>query len=62
MTISAAPSPNTKPLRSRSNGRQAPAGSSLVVDSTMRIWAKPAIGTASILVSTPPQIAISASP
>ena len=62
MTISAPPSPNTNPLRSLSNGRQAPAGSSLVVDSTMRIWAKPAIGTASILVSTPPQIAMSASP
>ena len=28
----------------------------------MRIWANPAIGTASILVSTPPQIAMSASP
>ena len=62
ITISAPPSPNTKPLRSLSNGRQAPAGSSLVVDNTMRIWAKPAIGTASILVSTPPQIATSASP
>ena len=62
MTISAPPSPNTNPLRSLSNGRQAPAGSSLVVDSTIRICAKPAIGTASILVSTPPQIAMSASP
>ena len=28
----------------------------------MRIWANPAMGTASILVSTPPQIAMSASP
>ncbi len=62
MIKSAPASPNTKPLRSLSNGRQAPAGSSFVVDSTMRIWANPAMGTASILVSTPPQIAMSASP
>ena len=62
MTMSAPPSPKTKPLRSLSNGRQAPAGSSLVVDSTIRICANPTIGTASILVSTPPQIAMSASP
>ena len=62
ITISAPASPNTNPLRSLSNGRQAPAGSSLLVDNTMRIWANPAIGTASILVSTPPQIAMSASP
>jgi hypothetical protein len=34
----------------------------LVVDNTIRICANPAIGTASILVSTPPQIATSASP
>ena len=39
ITISAPASPNTKPLRSLSNGRQAPAGSSLLVDNTMRIWA-----------------------
>ena len=38
------------------------AGSSLVVDNTIRIWANPAIGTASIFDSTPPQIATSASP
>ena len=62
MTMSAPPSPNTNPLRSLSNGRQAPAGSSLVVDNTIRICANPAIGTASILDSTPPQIAMSASP
>jgi hypothetical protein len=62
MTMSAPASPNTNPLRSLSNGRQAPCGSSLVLDSTMRIWADPAIGTASMLVSTPPQIAMSASP
>ena len=62
ITINAPPSPNTKPLRSLSNGRHAPAGSSLLVDNTMRILANPAIGTASILVSTPPQIAMSASP
>ncbi|VBA38175.1 hypothetical protein LAUMK136_02300 [Mycobacterium attenuatum] len=62
ITMSAPASPNTKPLRSRSNGRQAPTGSSLLVDITMRIWANAAIGTASILVSTPPQMATSASP
>ncbi len=62
MTISAPASPNTKPSRSLSNGRHAPAGSSLLVDITMRIWAKPAIGTASMRCSTPPQIAMSASP
>nr|CRL82551.1 hypothetical protein CPGR_05773 [Mycolicibacter nonchromogenicus] len=33
-----------------------------MVDNTIRIWANPAIGTASIRVSTPPQIAMSASP
>ena len=62
MTISAPASPNTKPVRSRSNGRHAPAGSSFFVDITMRIWANAAIGTASILASTPPQMAMSASP
>ena len=62
ITIRAPASPNTKPLRSRSKGRQAPAGSSLVLDNTIRIWAKPAMGTASILVSTPPHTAMSASP
>ncbi|OUZ01291.1 hypothetical protein B0172_04627 [Mycobacterium avium subsp. paratuberculosis] len=62
ITISAPASPNTKPVRSRSNGRQAPTGSSFLVDITMRIWANAAIATASIFVSTPPQIAMSASP
>jgi hypothetical protein len=36
--------------------------SSLFFDSTIRIWAKPAIGTAPIFDSTPPQMAMSASP
>src|ERR1700704_744172 len=62
ITKRAPPSPNTNPLRSLSNGRHAPAGSSLVVDNTIRICANPALGTASILDSTPPQIAMSASP
>src|ERR1700722_10337389 len=61
IVIIAPASPNTKPSRSLSNGRHAPAGSSLLVDNRS-CWANAAMGIASILVSTPPQIAMSASP
>ena len=61
MSISAPPSPNTMPSRSLSNGRQAPGGSSLFVDNSPSCQ-NDATGTASMCVSTPPQIAMSASP
>ncbi|SKV59706.1 Uncharacterised protein [Mycobacteroides abscessus subsp. massiliense] len=58
MTMSAPPSPNTKPVRFLSNGRDAPAGLSLSVDITMRMLANAAMGAASMAASIPPQMAI----
>ena len=61
MIIIAPASPNTNPSRSLSNGRDAPSGSSLRVD-IARIIENVAIGSASIMPSTPPQTTMSASP
>ncbi|CFS16497.1 Uncharacterised protein [Mycobacterium tuberculosis] len=61
MSISAPASPNTKPSRSLSNGREARSGSSLRVDMA-RIMENAAMGSASMGPSTPPQTATSASP
>ena len=61
MIIIAPASPNTKPSRFLSNGRDAPSGSSLLVDMA-RIIENAAIGSASMMPSTPPQTAMSASP
>src|SRR5206468_10094203 len=56
-----APSPITKPSRSRSKGRDACTGSSLRVDSARRA-ANPATLMGVIADSAPPQIIASASP
>ncbi len=61
MTMSAPASPNTNPSRFLSKGREAPSGSSLLVD-IARIIENAAIGSASIPPSTPPHTAMSASP
>ena len=61
MSMSAPASPNTKPSRSLSNGRDARSGSSLRVDMA-RIIENAAMGSASMGPSTPPQTATSASP
>ncbi len=56
-----APSPMTKPSRSLSNGRDAPCGSSLRVDSA-RMALKPPTPSGVTVASVPPQIMASASP
>ena len=56
-----APSPRTKPSRSRSQGRDAVAGSSLRVESA-RIAAKPPTASGVTTASEPPAIITSASP
>ena len=61
MIIIAPASPKTNPSRSLSNGRDAAAGSSLRVD-IARIIENAAIGSASIMPSTPPHTTTSASP
>ena len=56
-----APSPITKPSRSRSHGRLALVGSSLRVDSA-RAWQKPPTAVGVCAISAPPAIMTSASP
>ncbi len=56
-----APSPTTKPSRSRSQGREARCGSSLRVESA-RMAANPPIPMGVMQASVPPQIMASASP
>ena len=60
-TIAPAPSPSTKPSRSLSQGRLAPAGSSLRVESA-RAEAKPPIASSVTVASAPPATITSASP
>ena len=56
-----APSPMTKPSRSRSNGREARCGSSLRVESA-RMAQKPPTPSGVMAASLPPAIMTSASP
>ena len=60
-TITPAPSPRTKPSRSRSQGRDAALGSSLRVDSA-RMAAKPPTPKGDTVASVPPATMMSASP
>src|SRR3712207_7338960 len=57
-----APSPMTKPSRSRSKGREAWTGSWLYFVESARIEAKPATDIGVMADSAPPQIITSASP